>query len=88
MKDKEDSDSDDARKAAAGNKDPNFMPKQLKTWLNTGEFSKALKFASGKLSRGSKTSMFYAVIVGFCNIKLGKTAECLEVLQDYKAQKP
>jgi hypothetical protein len=77
----DDEDEDEQKRAnAAGNKDPGFMPKQLKQWLNAGEFPKAHKFASGKLSRGSKTSMFYAVITAFCNIKMGKTQECLEGL--------
>lgn len=85
-----DSDSDDARNKAAAlnNKDPTFMPKPLKQWLNEKEYSKAHKYASSKLSRGSKTSMFYAVITAFCNLKMGKTQECLEILNDYKAQKP
>jgi hypothetical protein len=38
------------------------MSKQLKEWLNGQEYQKALKFAGSKLTRGSKTSMFYAVI--------------------------
>lgn len=91
MKNKEeelDSDDEAKRQAALNNKDPNFMPKPLKVWLNEGEFQKALKFASSKSSRGSKTSMFYAVITSFCHLKLGKQNECLEVLQDYKSTKP
>ena len=40
------------------------------------------------MSRGSKTSMFYAVITGYCYLKTGKQADCLECLNDYKAQKP
>ena len=85
-----DSDSDDAKNKAAAqnNKDPQFMPKMLKAWLGDGEYAKAHKFASGKLTRGSKTSMFYAVIAAFCNLKLGKTQECIDALNDYKAQKP
>lgn len=85
-----DSDSDDAKTKAAAmnNKEPSFMPKQLKIWLNEKEFAKAHKFASSKLSRGSKTSMFYAVITAFCNLKLGKAQECQDILNDYKAQKP
>ena len=67
------------------NKDPSFMPKQLKLWLNEKKFAKAHKFASSKLSRGSKTSMFYAVITAFCNLKLGKAQECQDILNDYKA---
>ncbi len=40
------------------------------------------------MSRGSKTSMFYAVITAFCLLKTDKQAECIETLSDYKAQKP
>jgi hypothetical protein len=66
-----DSDSD-GPKNLGENKDNNFMPRQLKEWLNAHEYPKALKFAASKMSRGSKTSMFYAVISGFCQLKLGK----------------
>lgn len=37
------------------------------------------------MSRGSKTSMFYAVITAFCLLKTDKQAECLEILADYKS---
>jgi hypothetical protein len=33
-----DSDDEAKRNAALNNKDPNFMPKNLKVWLNEGEF--------------------------------------------------
>ena len=81
-------DSDEAREEQKGQKDPNFMPRQLHDWLNAGDFNKALKFTSAKLSRGSKTSMFFAVITAYCLLRTGKQSECLDVLADYKAQKP
>ena len=70
-KGQDDSDSD-GPKNLGESKDNNFMPRQLKEWLNAHEYQKALKFAGSKMSRGSKTSMFYAVITGFCHLKLGK----------------
>ena len=32
--------------------------------------------------------MFYAVISGFCQLKLNKTQECLDSISEYKTQKP
>lgn len=83
-----DSDAPDAKKE--GPKDPNYMPKQLQDWLNQEEYGKALKNASSNLAsmRGTKKSMFYAVITGYCLLRTGRQAECLETLADVKAQKP
>ena len=66
-------------------KDPKHMPKNLKDWLTNGEYQKALKFTSAKLSKGSKTSMFFAIITAYCYYKTGKLQECLDILQEYKA---
>lgn len=40
------------------------------------------------MTRGSKTSMFYAVITAYCYLKSGKPNECMEALNDYKTTKP
>ena len=32
--------------------------------------------------------MFYAIITAYCLLKTGKQQECLEIINDYKAQKP
>ncbi len=40
------------------------------------------------MTRGSKTSMFYAVITAYCYLKSGKANECMEALNDYKTTKP
>lgn len=56
--------------------------------MEAGDFGKALKFASSKMSKGAKTSMFFAVITAYCLLKTGKQAECLETLADYKSVKP
>jgi hypothetical protein len=61
------------------------MPAALKKMLHDEEFAKAHKYASSKLSRGSKTSMFYAVITAWCALKLLKTQDCLDTLNDIKA---
>ena len=55
-------------------KDEKFMSKykQLKEWLEAGDYGKALKFASSKMSKGAKTSMFFAVITAYCLLKTGK----------------
>ena len=71
MKNNDGDDSDGPRNLNE-TKDANLMPRQLKEWLNGHEYQKALKFAGSKMSRNSKTSMFYAVISGFCLLKLGK----------------
>ena len=76
----------DAQPAAA--KDPNFMPKQLHDWLEQGEYTKAMKFTSTKMGRGSKTSLFYAVITAYCLLRSNRQSECLDILADYKALKP
>ena len=72
----------------AANKDPNYMSKQLHDWLDQGEYSKALKFTSGKMGRGSKTSLFYAVISAFCLLRTNRQQDCLDILNDYKSPKP
>lgn len=76
----------DDTKAVA--KDPNFMPKQLHDWLEQGDYGKALKFTSGKMGRGSKTSLFYAVITAYCLLRSNRQAECLDILADYKSLRP
>ena len=53
-------------------KDPNYMPKQLHDMLDQGEYSKALKFTSNKMGRGSKTSLFFAVITAFCLLRTNR----------------
>ena len=55
------------------------------TGVTAGEYGKALKFTSSKMSRGSKTSMFYAVITAYCLLKTDKQADCIEILNDYKS---
>jgi len=79
-----DSDNDDENKV----KDVNFMSRQLQDWLNAGDYGKALKFTQSKMSKGQRTSMFYAVITAYCLLKGGKTQECLDILNDYKNTKP
>jgi predicted Zn-dependent protease len=69
-------------------KDVNFMPKSLQDWLNAGEYSKALKFCQGKMSKGAKSSLFFAVMTAYCMIKGDKPHECIELLNDYKGVKP
>ena len=66
-------DSEDEAKeaAAAAARDPSYMTAQLQGWLSGGkpDYFKALKFASSKVSRGSKTAMFYSVICAYCLLK-------------------
>ena len=50
----------------------NFMSRQLQDWLNAGDYAKALKFSQSKMSKGQKSSMFYAVITAYCLLKGGK----------------
>lgn len=47
-------------------KDVNYMTRQLQDWLNAGDFAKAYKFTSGRMTKGQKNSMFYAVITAYC----------------------
>ncbi len=68
--------------------DPNYMPPQLQAWLDNADYAKAHKYTSGKLSRGSRAAMFYAVITAFCLRKTGKQADSLDILNDFKSQKP
>ena len=85
-------DSDDsasqAQKEESKVKDQNFMTRQLQDWLNAGDFAKAYKFTSGRMTKGQKNSMFYAVITAYCQLKLGKSQECLDILGEYKNIKP
>ena len=78
-----DSDKGDEGKVMV--KDPNYMPKQLHDLLDQGEYSKALKFTSGKMGRGSKTSLFFAVITAFCLLRTNRQQECLDILNDFKS---
>ena len=71
-----------------GQKDSNFMSRQLKEWLDDGDYAKSLKFSQSKMSKGQRTSMFYAVITSYCLMKVGKEQECKDVLNDYKTMKP
>ena len=71
-----DSDEDNGEKV----KDQNFMSRQLQDWLNAGDYGKALKFTQGKMSKGQRTSMFYAVITAYCMLKAGKQQDCLDIL--------
>ena len=32
--------------------------------------------------------MFYSIITAFCNLKLGKTQECLDILSEFRGMKP
>lgn len=69
-------------------KDANFMPKSLQDWLNAGDYAKALKFCQSKMTKGTKTSMFFAVLTAYCLMKGEKISECTEILNDYKNVKP
>ena len=69
-------------------KDVSFMPKNLQDWLNQGDYAKALKFCQTKMTKGQKSSMFFAVMTAYCLLKGEKQAECLEILKDYRAMKP
>ena len=53
-------------------KDVNYMTRQLDDLLKASppDYSKALKFSQGKMSKGQKSSMFYAVITAYCMMNI------------------
>ena len=87
----DDTDAEERAIEEANKKDKNFMTPQLQTWLtmNRSEgWYKAIKFAKSKSSRGALSYYFFSVIEAYCLLKQGKTQDCLDILADFRGQKP
>ena len=78
-----------------GAKDANFMSKDLQQMLEVAEktlekekdpkeFSKVLKYTQSKMTKGQKSSMFYAIITAYCLLKVGKQQDAIDILNEYK----
>lgn len=62
------------------------MTKELQGWLNANDqtnYYKAKNYTSQKLSKNPQ-NLFYGVITAYCNLKMGKTQECLDLLMEFK----
>ena len=71
-------------------KDQKYIHKfqALKEHLDNEEWFKAHRISSGKMSKGTTTSMFFAVVTAYCSIKLNKKQEAIDILSEYKGMKP
>ena len=71
-------------------KDNKYITKftQLKEYLDSKEWFKAHRISSSKMSKGTPTSMFFAVVTAFCLIKANKKQEAADLLSEYKGMKP
>ena len=71
-------------------KDQKYIHKfqTLKDHLDNEEWFKAHRFSSTKMSKGTSTSMFFAVVTAYCLIKSNKKQEAIDILSEYKGMKP